>query len=79
MSGHRVESKRLWRRVGGMLPEIVTSGQEEGRRSDDVLEEAVEFAMAIAGEDKGMEGLFCKRFGFSGRVGLRVEEGGEES
>lgn len=34
-----------------MLSEIVAGGEEEGGRSDDVLEEALELAVAIVGED----------------------------
>ena len=49
VSREGIESER---RVGGMVvAEIVAGGEEEGGRSDDVLEEAVEFAVAIMGED----------------------------
>lgn len=34
-----------------MLTEVVASGEEEGGRSDDVLQEAKEFAVVIVGED----------------------------
>lgn len=34
-----------------MLSEILAGGEEEGGRSDDVLQEALEFATAIVRED----------------------------